>query len=279
MYSQIQTAQHVYDVRAPDYEKSWHPDYTTRLMKLAPLHEGDKVLVPCCGTGLESFMAAEAVGPHGLVVGVDVSEGMLKEARARQSREAALAPRLRFIHHDAASLGTCTELGELEGKFDLLICSNAFVLFRDPAGVVRGWRGWVRDGGRMIIDIVHEKSFVPGVVIEKVMAQLGVAWPWNRAWARGRDSFKEILESEGMQVEVIELLNTKSEQPVLSYGVDEADEQFESVAESGFACNVRWQGDQRERAKDLFRKEWESIAVDGKVEAVNALYVYVARKI
>lgn len=35
----------------------------------------------------------------------------------------------------------------------------------------------------------------------------------------------------------------------------------------------------RASGRDKFREEWDNIAVDGKVEVTDILYVYVARKI
>ncbi|KAI0543821.1 S-adenosyl-L-methionine-dependent methyltransferase [Xylaria curta] len=277
METQPQAAARMYDDRAPNYEDSWHPDYSRRLMEKVPLKPSNRVLVPCCGTGLESFIAANMVGSDGLVVGVDISTRMLQGARARQSRELELGSRIKFIYHDVTSLDTCAELQDLRGTFDFLICSCAFVLFEDPAAVVRAWRPWLKDGGRMVIDITHEKNLIQGVLMEKVTAKFGLKWPSNRQWIQNGDSFKHILEEEGMVVESVELLDNITGKPVSLFGVEDADAQFEYTANWLLAATFSWE-EKKERARDLFREEWKDIARDGKVVVVDWLYLYVARK-
>ncbi|KAI0192322.1 S-adenosyl-L-methionine-dependent methyltransferase [Xylaria flabelliformis] len=278
MESQPQAAARMYDERAPNYEDSWHPDYSRRLMERVPLKPGDRVLIPCCGTGLESFIAADMVGANGLVVGVDISTKMLQGARARRAREPELGSRIKLIYHDVMSLDTCAELQDLRGTFDFLVCSCAFVLFGDPAAVVRAWRPWLKDSGRMVIDITHEKNLIQGVLMEKVAGKLGLIWPSNRQWIRNSDSFKHILEEEGMVVESVELLDNITGKPVSSFGVEDADAQFEYTTNWLLAATFSWEG-KKERARDLFREEWENIACDGRVEIVDWLYLYVARKV
>ncbi|KAI0437904.1 S-adenosyl-L-methionine-dependent methyltransferase [Xylaria telfairii] len=277
METQPQAAARMYDERAPTYENSWHPDYSRRLIERVPLKLGNRVLVTCCGTGLESFIAANIVGSAGVVVGVDISTGMLQEARARQSRERELGSQIKFIHHDVTSLDTSAEMQELRGTFDFLICSSAFVLFEDPAAVVRAWRPWLKDGGRMVIDITHERNMIQGLLMERVAEKLGLKWPSNRQWIQNGDSFKKILEDEGLVVESLELLDKIADKPILSFGIEDADSQFDYVASGALAATFSWEG-KKERARELFRNEWKGIARYEKVEVVDRLYLYVARK-
>lgn len=61
----------------------WRRDLIDAL-DLAP---GDTVVDLCCGTGANLAMLAKAVGPRGLVIGVDLSEGMLDEALKKTSAQ------------------------------------------------------------------------------------------------------------------------------------------------------------------------------------------------
>lgn len=47
-----------------------------------PPHEGERVIDVGSGAGLDSFVAARAVGDEGAVVGVDMTPAMLERARA-----------------------------------------------------------------------------------------------------------------------------------------------------------------------------------------------------
>src|SRR5690242_10059537 len=53
-----------------------------------PLRLGDRVLDMACGAGTYSVWLAERVGPHGTVVGVDISPAYLARARVRANDSA-----------------------------------------------------------------------------------------------------------------------------------------------------------------------------------------------
>src|SRR5690242_16540628 len=121
--TQSQTAARLYDVRAEKYDDSHHPKFAkwmaTEMLKPQP---GEHILDLACGTGLVSFPAAEAVGPQGNVIGIDVSDGMLMEAEKKllMHKEQGHGMNLQFINHDIASLSTCAELKGREGSFDAI---------------------------------------------------------------------------------------------------------------------------------------------------------------
>ncbi|KAI9130069.1 class I SAM-dependent methyltransferase [Acaryochloris sp. CCMEE 5410] len=47
------------------------------------LHPGDTVIDLCCGTGLNFPLLEELIGPEGKIIGVDLTAGMLAQARQR----------------------------------------------------------------------------------------------------------------------------------------------------------------------------------------------------
>ncbi len=65
---------HLAEVNAP---------VTERLLSLAGLAVGHRVLDIACGTGEPALPAAEVVGPAGYVLGTDLSEEMLAVAREK----------------------------------------------------------------------------------------------------------------------------------------------------------------------------------------------------
>lgn len=276
--SQRESAQRMYNSRAPTYEDSWHPEHSRRFMARAPLKRGDRVLDLCCGTGLEAFLAADVVGDEGEVVGVDVTEGMLRELRGRQGREPALGSRIRTIRRDATDLDGLAGEGVERGGFDAVLCSCAFVLFHEPAEVVAHWREFLKPGGVMVIDITHEHNLRPALALEEVARGMGVAWPSNRLWVRSRQSFQDVLEAHGMKVESVTLLEGVSGKGTQLHGVEDADRLFDTLVNSSLTVNSV-SDDFKLKAKPLFRREWEKLAVDGKVEELDSLYLYVARKV
>ncbi|KAK7698188.1 hypothetical protein SLS64_012758 [Diaporthe eres] len=273
--TQSQSARRMYNARAANYEDSWHPDYSQRFMAIVPLSPGNRVLDLCCGTGLEAFIAAETVGEQGEVVGVDVSGGMLEQLHDRQKREPGPGRRIRTFHHDVTDLGGVPELEK--GSFDAILCSCTFVLFQDPAAVVTHWKEYLRPGGLMAIDVTHERNLRPGMVLEQVARRMGAQFPSNRLWIQSIESFKRILEGQGLVVEKAVPVERVSGQGSVFYGVEDWDNQYEYIVNGSLTKNAVSESF-KVQAKPLFREEWERVAVDGKVESVDVSYVYVARK-
>lgn len=275
--SQHESAQRMYSSRAATYEDSWHPAYSRRFIAHAPLRPGDRVLDLCCGTGLEAFLAAAVVGDEGRVVGVDATESMLRQLRARQAREEpALGRRIRAVRHDVTDLDGLD--GVERGAFDVILCSCAFVLFHEPAAVVAHWREFLKPGGVMAIDITHEHNHRPAWALEKVARDIGVGWPSNRLWIESQQSFADILEAHGMRVESVSLIEKVSGKGTQLHRVEDADELFDTLVNSSLTVNTVT-ADFNFKAKPLFRTELEKLAVDGKVEESDSLYLYVARKV
>ncbi|KAJ4415459.1 hypothetical protein N0V82_007330 [Gnomoniopsis sp. IMI 355080] len=275
--TQNESAQRMYNARAPSYEDSWHPDYSRRFVAHAPLRHGERVLSLCCGTGLDAFLAADIVGNEGEVVGIDVSSGMLEQLRQRQKHEARVGSRIKVIHHDVTNLEGLASEGVEKGSFDAILCSCAFVLFTDPAAVVAHWKEYVKPGGVMVIDIAHEHNLRSGIVLETVAKSMGCKFPSNRNWVKSQDSFKAILEAQGLQVEKVILMENITGKGTQFHGVEDADSHFDLLVNSSLTQLSAFE-EFESKAKPLFREAWEYAAVNGKVEESDVLYVYIARK-
>ncbi|KAK2053300.1 methyltransferase domain-containing protein [Colletotrichum caudatum] len=274
--TQAASSQRMYTARADRYEDSFHPGYSERFMAVADIRPGERVLVLACGTGLEVFIAAERAGDGGEVVGVDVTEAMLAKAREKQERRRGSGAGVRLLKHDVTKLETLRELGGQ--SFDAILCCSAFVLFDDPEAVVASWRGYLKPGARLVVDVTHEDNLKIGLLLERAVRRLGTRFPSNRHWIVDKTSFARILEGAGCAVERIELMDKLSGQGDTTYGMDQIDEQFDWI--TGTSLTVKLATDElKQKTRALFREEWEKDAVDGKIVNVDAVYVYVARKL
>lgn len=94
-----------------DTRTNYDNDFTYRraipVVELAQLQTGQQVLDVATGTGILAIAAAQLVGSEGKVVGVDISPGMLSQAR--QKIEAAGLQNIELIQVDADYLNFSDE--------------------------------------------------------------------------------------------------------------------------------------------------------------------------
>ncbi len=121
--------------------------------RLAPA-PGDRVLDVGCGSGASALPAAQAVGPEGRVIGVDLAESLLEKARDK-------AERLR-LRNAEFRYGDMTDLDFPDASFDAVVC--VFAIFFAPdmeAQIAKLWR-LVRPGGRLAVTTWGPDPFEPG---------------------------------------------------------------------------------------------------------------------
>jgi ubiquinone/menaquinone biosynthesis C-methylase UbiE len=142
-----------WDLAADDYEPLWRrqlADAQTSLLASACLAPGERVLDVACGTGLISFEAARAVGPHGQAFGVDISGRMVEAARQR-ARERD-TPNVGFERMDAEALDLP------DAGFDVALCALGLMYVPDPLQALREMRRVLRPGGRLGVAVWGERS-------------------------------------------------------------------------------------------------------------------------
>ena len=111
---------------------------------------GERVIDVGSGAGLDSMIAANAVGTEGGVVGVDMTPEMLEQARAGAG-EAGIA-NVEFRR------GLAEELPVEDGWADLVISNGVINLVPDKVGAYREIARVLKPGGRVqIADICVEK--------------------------------------------------------------------------------------------------------------------------
>lgn len=111
------------------------------IMQRAGVKPGEQVLDVGCGCGQTSLELAGRVGPHGAVVGLDISQPMLTRAQERQQERAIT--NLEFIRADAQTY-------VFEGdRFDLIFSRFGVMFFDDPIAAFRNLRTALRADGRL----------------------------------------------------------------------------------------------------------------------------------
>jgi ubiquinone/menaquinone biosynthesis C-methylase UbiE len=165
-----------------------------RTIELASLPRGSRVLDVCCGTGASALPAAEAVGPTGKIIGVDLAEELLELAR-RKAVQQRLG-NIKFEVGDMLSLRFPTE------SFDAVVCVFGIFFVPDmPRAVSELWSR-IRPGGKLAIATWGPNFFQPGSdafwrSIKDVRPDLFKGFnPWDRISDPG--SLTKIFDEAGI---------------------------------------------------------------------------------
>ena len=129
--------------------------WARRLVELAGIGSGQRVLDVACGTGIVARQAAASVGASGQVVGLDLNDDMLRVARAAA---ATTVPPIEWRQGDAGRLPFP------DGSFDAVVCEQAIQFFPDPDAAVREMRRVLSPGGRAAVSVCRPIRFAPTYV-------------------------------------------------------------------------------------------------------------------
>lgn len=265
-----------YENRAANYDDTWHDDFTSRFMSNIDIEPGQHVLDLACGTGLLTFLEADAVGPTGRVVGVDITPSMLGIAQFKARKAGDKHANVAFLKGDVLHLEELEELKD--AKFGVITVASALVLFPDPKAAIEHWSQFLKPGGMLAVDATHPRNLVAGMVLERVARRLDLEVPYNRSWSRSESTLTGVLESAGLKVEKVTTIENQAGYGRRSYDMEQWDDFFvenvimKDVART-FASN-----DIRRKAQGVYKEEWEKLAIDGKVEEVDSVFLGVARK-
>ena len=124
-----------------------------RLVAMAGVEPGHRVLDVAAGYGEPSLTAARTVGARGEVVATDISAGMLEYGRERAA--AAQLENVRFIESDAASLDFPP------GSFDAALSRWGIIFEPDGESAAGRVRGFLKSGARMAISSWGPPERVP----------------------------------------------------------------------------------------------------------------------
>ena len=152
-----------YDLFARFYDRSLEALYReARRQTVSALRpeRGALALDLACGTGQNLDLVVEAVGSEGRVVGVDLSEGMLQQARRRVEQAGwANVTLVRADVHDFDA--DALERASGRRAADAALCTLGFTAFPDWEAAFRRSYALLRPGGRYaIMDVhAHQRTF------------------------------------------------------------------------------------------------------------------------
>jgi ubiquinone/menaquinone biosynthesis C-methylase UbiE len=127
--------------------------YGRRTVARLRIGSGSRVLDVCCGSGASAIPAAEAVGPHGYVLGVDLAENLLALARAKAKE--------RGLKNIEFCVGDMLDLQLPATEFDAVVCVFGIFFVPDMREAVRALWNHVRPGGELAITTWGPRFFEP----------------------------------------------------------------------------------------------------------------------
>lgn len=110
------------------------------VLERANLQGGERVLDVGCGTGTSVARIAEVVGPEGAVVGLDISDTMLRQAHTRLG----FMPQVQLMLADA-------QTHAFTAPFDAILSRFGVMFFDDSVAALANMNAGLKLGGRMVL--------------------------------------------------------------------------------------------------------------------------------
>lgn len=186
-----------------DAEGDSHPREARRLLEYVALESGQKVLDLATGTGLVAIPAAKKVAPTGSVIGVDVSPGMLSQAREKIAVEGI--NNLELIEADVELINFEPE------QFDLIFCCSAIVYISDISEILNKCYDWVKPGGYLAFTTPDKTSYLAEIRVKVCQDLFGINLPHiiRPLWTPKK--CHELLQKSGFRnIEIEKHLYSKS---------------------------------------------------------------------
>ena len=180
----------IFNARAARYvHDDWHRRYAEQLVAVTPLRSGNRALDAGTGTGFAACAIARRVGPTGRVLAVDISPGMLEQAR-RVIGAAGLG-NVECIEADVCDLREVND-----SSIDAVVCA-AGLLYMPVATALEEWRRILKPDGTLAFSTMRAGSPSAGRIFRSSAATFGVALDDPSEALGTEDRCRMVLEDAG----------------------------------------------------------------------------------
>ena len=192
-----------------------------KLVALAKIKRGQKVLDVATGTGMVAIAAAQAVGPEGRVQAIDLSEHMITQAHKNMQRAG-------FNNTDFHIM----DGEQLEFKsryFDVVLCSFGLFFMPDMQAALQNWYRVLKPGGKIIFTSFAETAFQPlSDIYLAQMKEYGIEPPSLR-WLllKSEQTCQEMLQEAGFT-------QAQTQSAQMGYHLTNSMDWWEIIQSSGF---------------------------------------------
>jgi arsenite methyltransferase len=129
------------------------------------LRPGEVVVDLGCGAGMDSFLAARAVGAEGRVIGIDMTDAMLEKARANARATGFANVEFRKGYIEALPIE--------DESVDVILSNCVINLSPEKHKVYAEAYRVLRPGGRVMVSDVVLERVLPDAVLQSIEAYMG----------------------------------------------------------------------------------------------------------
>lgn len=159
-------------------------------LDLAAIEPGERILDLGSGSGLDSFLAANACGPSGSVIGVDMTKAQLTKATQLAAEAGVGQVEFREGYIEGAAVD--------HGTVDCVISNGVINLSPDKPAVFSAAAAALRPGGRLAIaDIVSARHLPAGITCDASL------WAACIGGAAQRDDYLGMIRDAGFEITVV----------------------------------------------------------------------------
>ena len=213
-----------FDEASPGYDNPamrFFDKSAAHLVELLTLHGDENILDVATGTGKIALQLAEKL-KNGKVTGLDLSEGMLDQARVKVDQKHLT--NLSFI---------CSDINEAkfaDSSFDGVCCGFGVFFWSDMEGTVKQIAKWIKPGGFFAMTSFFGPSFTPlSTLCLDRFKKYGVKLPDSYTWERldHPEKHHHLLQSSGFY-------EINSHTKPMGYFLKDANQWWDLVCHTGF---------------------------------------------
>ena len=137
--------------------RTWAAPVTERMIALAAIREGSRVLDIACGAGEPALTIAERVGPGGAVLATDFVEEMIGYARSKAQARSLSNIEFRCVDGEV--------IDEMKNSFDAVTMRWGLMFMPDPVKCMHCANTALKPGGKAVISVWTEAANNPFVTV------------------------------------------------------------------------------------------------------------------
>ncbi|MCX9074449.1 MAG: methyltransferase domain-containing protein [Candidatus Methanoperedens sp.] len=239
-----------------------------KLLNLLKTSGNEDIIDVACGPGHITSLLSKTTG--GKVTGIDISEGMIKQAKASY-------PEIEFRQVAVEDL-------DYSNEFDIAFCNSALPWFRDPGKAIKAVFNSLKKSGRLGLACPGTSDWVPWSdrIISKVAEHKDIKpvfSHWKDPWFRlpTRNDYKLFFEKHGFKTISIEV-----EYEQTSYSTEDAFNIYLSSTANGYTgreyYDIEINNDYVTVFNNTVKEEIKRQSRDGRIKVdFNRLY-YIGKK-